>query len=134
MKLSISYKFNILKVKRRNLPLDDAEYGALYGILNGDKTFKDKPNNQDSSLRQRVYKKWKSGQYEMKEFHGPMAGNTLQHILHTNTGSIVIKKIRTFVSRSCYYDQSKGDGALKLSKTIRHRYTPVYRKILFRNY
>ena len=50
MKLSINYKFNILKVKRRNLPLDDAEYGALSGILNGDKTFKDKPKNQDSSL------------------------------------------------------------------------------------
>ena len=73
------------------MPLGDAEYGALFGILNGDKTFKDWPKNQDSSLRQRVYKKWKSGQYEMKEVHDPMAGNTAQRIVHTDTGSIVIK-------------------------------------------
>ena len=33
----------------------------------------------------------KSGQCEMKEIHDPMAGNTIQRIVHTNTGSIVIK-------------------------------------------
>ena len=67
--------------------MDDPEYGALFGILNGDKTFKDWPKNQDSSLRQRVHKKWKSSQYEMKEVHDPM----VQRIVYTNTGSIVIK-------------------------------------------
>lgn len=92
MKLSINYKFNLITVNRRNLPSDDAEYRALFGILNGDKKFKDWPKNQESSLRQRVYKKWKSGQYEMKEVHDPMARNTAQRIVHTNTGSIVIKK------------------------------------------
>ena len=39
-----------------------------------------------------MYKKWKSGQNEMKEFHGLVAGNTVQRIVHTSTGSIVIKK------------------------------------------
>ena len=108
--------------------LDDAEYGALYGILNGDKTFKDKPKNQDSSLRQRVYKKWKSGQYELKEFHGPMAENTPQRIVHTNTGSIVIKKSELLLI--VHVTMTK----VKLSKTLWHIGTAVYRKILFRNY
>ena len=103
------------------MPLEDAEYGPLFGILNGDKTFKDWPRNQDSSLRQRVYKKWKSGQNEMKEVHDPMAGNTVQRIVHTNTGSIVIKKLELSSIFHSHYDQSKDDGALKLSKSIRHR-------------
>ena len=123
MRLSIKYKFNLIKVTRRNLPLDDAEYGALFGILNGDKTFKDWPKNQHSSLRQRVYKKWKSGQYEIKEVHDPMARNAAQRIVHTDTGSIVIKKSDLSSIVHSYYDESKGDGALKLSKSIRHRYS-----------
>ena len=111
------------------MSLDDAEYGALFGILNGDKTFKDWSKNQDSSLRQRVYKKWKSGQYEMKEVHDPMAGNTV----HTTTGSIVIKKSELSSIVHGYYDQSKGDGALKLSKTIRHRYGGLSRNFIQKN-
>ena len=102
------------------MPLDDAEHGALFEILNGDKTFKDWPKNQDSSLRQRVCKKWKSGQYEMKDVHDPMAGNTAQRIVHTDTGSIVIKKSELSSIIHSYYDESKGDSALKLSKSIRH--------------
>lgn len=90
----------------------------MFGILNRDKTFKDWPKNQDSSLRQRVYKKWKSGQCEMKEVHNPMAENTVERIVHTNTGSIVIKKSELSSNVHSYYDQSKGDGALKLSKSI----------------
>ena len=39
-----------------------------------------------------AYKNWKSSQYEMKKFHGPIAGNMVQCIVYTNTGSIVIKK------------------------------------------
>lgn len=110
--------------------MDDAECGALFGILNGDKTFKDWPKNQDSSLRQRVYKKWKSGQYEMKEVRDPMAGNMVQRIVHTNTGSIVIKKSKLSSIVYGYYDQSKGDGALKLSKSIRHRYSGLARNFI----
>ena len=115
------------------MPLDDAEYGALFGILNGDKTFKDWPKNQDSSLRQRVYKKWKSGQYEMKDVHDPMAGNTVQRIVHTNTGSIVIKKSELSSIVHSYYDESKGDGALKLSKSIRHRYSGLSQNFIQKN-
>ena len=113
--------------------MDDAEYGALYDILNGDKTFKDWPKNQESSLRQRVYKKWKSRQYEMKEVHDPMAGNTVQRIVHTNTGSIVIKKSELSSIVHSYFDESKGDGALKLSKTIRHRYSGLSRNFIQKN-
>ena len=111
------------------MPSDDAEYGALFGILNGDKTFEDWPKNQDSSLRQRVYKKWKSSQ-EMKEVHDPMTGNTVQRIVHTNTGSIVIKKSELSSIVHCYYDQSKGDGAVKLMKSIRHRYSGLSRNFI----
>ena len=89
------------------MPLDDAEHGALFGILNEDKSFKDWPKNQDSSLRQKVYKKWKSGQYdhEMKEVHDPMAGNTAQRFVHTDTGSVVIKKSElSSIVHSYYYE------------------------------
>ena len=61
---------------------------------------------------------------EMKEVHDPMAGNTVQRIVHTNTGSIVIHS---------YYDQSKGDGALKLSKSIRHKYSDLSRNCIHKN-
>ena len=110
MKLSINYEFNLIK-------------GWRFVWYNDHKTFKDWPKNQESSLRQRVYKKWKSGQYEMKEVHDPMAGNTVQRILHTNTGSIVIKKSELSSIAHGYYDESKGVGALKLAKTIQHRYS-----------
>ena len=44
-------------------------YDALHSILSGlEKTFQDLPKNSDGSLRQRVYKKWKSGVYEVKMF------------------------------------------------------------------
>ena len=113
--------------------MDDAEYGALYDILNGDKTFKDWSKNQENSLRQRVYKKWKSRQYKMKEVHDPMAGNTVQRIVHTNTGSIVIKKSELSSIVHSYFDESKGDGALKLSRTIQHRYSGLLRNFIQKN-
>ena len=100
-------------MKRRNLPLDDTEYDTLYGILSGEKAFKDWPKKQDSDLRQRVYKKWKSGQYEIRDVHDPMVGNIAPRILNTKTNCIVVKKSDLPSIVQGFFDQSKGDGALK---------------------
>lgn len=115
------------------MPLDDAEYDALYGILNGDRAFKDWPKKQESGLRQRVYKKWKSGLYQMKDVHDPMAGNTVRRIVHTDTNCIVVKKSELSSIVHSYFDQSKGEGALKLAKSMRHKYSGLSRNFIQKN-
>ena len=69
----------------------------------------------------------------MKEVHDPMAGTTVQRIVHTNTGFIVIKKSELSSIVHSYYDESKGDGPLKLSKPIRHRYSGLSRNFIQKN-
>ena len=80
-----------------------------------------------------MHKKWKSGQREMKEVHDPMERNTVQRIVHTTTVSIVIKISELSSIVLGYNDQSKGDGALKLSKSIRHGYSALSRNFIQKN-
>ena len=80
--------------------MDDAEYKALYGVLSGERTFKEWPKKQNSGLRQRVYKKWKSGQYQLCDIHDPMEGRkqSFAHRAHCNKLHCR-EKIRSVVHR-----------------------------------
>ena len=61
--------------QRKNVPIDDDVYDALLLVLSGAiSLFQDWPKTDDPSLRQRVYRKWKSGFYEIRDVHDPMAG------------------------------------------------------------
>lgn len=93
--------------------MHDAEYETLYGVLNDERTFKEwKKNN--SGLRQRVYKKWKSGQYQLCDVHNPMVGSKVLPIVHTVTNCIVMRKSDLSSIVKGFDDESKGDGAHKL--------------------
>ena len=59
---------------RKNLPLDDDVYDALYSILTGEKSLQDWPKQGDKGLRQRVYRKLRSDIYAVKEIHDPIVG------------------------------------------------------------
>lgn len=113
--------------------MDDVEYQALYGILSGEKSFKEWPKKQDYNLRQKVYKKWKSGQYKMCDIHDPIVGKKVPRIVHTATNGIVVKKSELSSIVECYYGESKGDGALKLVNNIRHIYSGVSRNKIQKN-
>lgn len=71
-----------------------------------------KKNN--SGLRQRVYKKWKSGQYQLCDVHNPMVGSKVLPIVHTVTNCIVMRKSDLSSIVKGFDDESKGDGAHKL--------------------
>lgn len=113
--------------------MDDAEYEALYGVLSGERTFKEWPKKQNSGLRQRVYKKWKSGQYQLCDIHDPMVGSKVLRIVHTVTNCIVVRKSDLSSIVKGFYDESKGDGAHKLVNHIRHIYSGVSRKQIQKN-
>ena len=66
---------------RRNIPLDDAEYEVLYGVLSGEKSFENWPKKYNSVLRQRVYRKWKKDQYEIQKIHDKSAGKMVDRIV-----------------------------------------------------
>ena len=74
------------------MPLEDDEYEALFAILSGEKGIQDWPKNDKKALRQRVYRKLKSVQYQVREVHDPITAQTSKRIVHTATGNIVVKK------------------------------------------
>ena len=57
----------------------------------------------------------------MKDVYDFMGGNTVQRIMHINTGSIVVKKSELSIIVHSYNDQSKGEGALKLVYMTRNQ-------------
>lgn len=58
-----------------------------------ERTFKERPPQKNSSLRQRImYRKWKSGQYQLCDVHDPMVGSKVLRIVHTVTNCIVMRK------------------------------------------
>lgn len=48
---------------------------------------KDWPKTENRALRQRVYRKIKSGQYQVQEVHDPMTGQNKGRIVHTGNHS-----------------------------------------------
>ena len=78
----------LLSPSEKNVPLDDDVYDALFSILSGTRTFTDWPKNSEGSLRQRVYRKWKTNWYEVKEIHDPIAGCLTKRI--TDTGHRIV--------------------------------------------
>ncbi|KAJ7373316.1 hypothetical protein OS493_012907 [Desmophyllum pertusum] len=78
--------------QRKNVPLDDDVYDALFSVLSGTRSFKDWPNNSETNLRQKVYRKWKSDMYEVKEIHDPIVGCSTKRITYKKTDCIVVRK------------------------------------------
>ena len=58
-----------------------------------------------------MYKKWKSGQYQLCDVHDPMVGSKVLHIMHTVTNCIVMRKSDLSSIVKGFHDESKGDGS-----------------------
>lgn len=119
--------------QRKNVPLDDDVYDALHSILSGERTFQDWPKKCDASLRQRVYKRWKSGVYELKDVHDPMVGSISKRIVEKESNSIVVKRSEVSKIVDCVYQETKGDGAAKLKIHTSHQYSGISRRIIQAN-
>ena len=112
----------LLSPSEKNVPLDDDVYDALFSILSGTRTFTDWPKNSEGSLRQRVYRKWKTNLYEVKEIHDPIAGCLTKRIIYRPLNCMVARKsgIAQIVDRA--YQETKGEGARKLKVHTSHYY------------
>ena len=113
--------------------MDDDVYDALYSILTGEKSLQDWPKQGDKGLRQRVYRKLRSDIYAVKEIHDPTVGELKKRIVEKATNCIVLKKseVSQVVDRA--YCQTKGEGAVKLSKQMSQIYCGLSRRIIQRN-
>lgn len=80
-----------------------------------------------------MYKKWKSGQYQLCDVHDPMVGSKVLRIMHTVTNCIVMRKSGLSSIVKGFYDESKGDGSHKLVNHIRHIYSGVSHKQMQKN-
>ena len=119
--------------QRKNVPIDDDVYDALLLVLSGAIRFQDWPKTDDPSLRQRVYRKWKSGFYEIRDVHDPMAGKICQRIVHKASNCIVVKKSEVSKIVDCAYQETKGDGAVKLKIHTSYQCTGISRRIIQAN-
>ena len=111
----------------------DDDYDALYSILTGEKSLQDWPKQGDKGLRQRVYRKLRSDIYAVEEIHDPTVGELKKRIVEKATNCIVLKKseVSQVVDRA--YCQTKGEGAVKLSKQMSQIYCGLSRRIIQRN-
>ena len=119
--------------QRKNVPIDDDVYDALLLVLSGARRFQDWPKTDDPSLRQRAYRKWKSGFYEIRDVHDPMAGKICQRIVHKASNCIVVKNSEVSKIVDCAYQETKGDGAVKLKIHTSYQYTGMSRRIIQAN-
>ena len=90
--------------KRKNLPLDDDLYDALY-ILIGEKSLHYWPKKGDKRLRQRVYRKLQSDIYVVKEIHDPTVGQPKKRMVEKATNCNVVEKssVSQLVDRAYYH-------------------------------
>lgn len=61
-----------------------------------------------------------------------MAGGTVRRIVRTDTNCIVIIKLDLSSIVESFFEQSKGDDALKLAKSIRHTHSGLSRNAIQR--
>ena len=113
--------------------MDDDVYDALFSVLSEAKSLSDWPKNSDKGLRQRVYRKWKSNMYVLKEIHNPAAGKLERRIVERATNCIVIKKSEVAQLVDSAYEETKGEGAEKLRNHMSQLYCGLSRRIIQRN-
>jgi len=80
-------------------------------------TFSQWPKKKDSSLRQKVYRRWRSGVYKIRQVEDPRdSKKATEKIVEKSTGKIVLKQSEVEDVVKAYYKQTKGEGARKLQK------------------
>ena len=80
-----------------------------------------------------MYKKWKSGVYELKDVHDPMVGRISKRIVQKESNSIVVKRSEVSKIVDCVFQETKGDGAAKLKIQTSHQYSGISRRIIQAN-
>ena len=69
----------------------------------------------------------------MKEIHDPIVGELKKRIVEKATNCIVLKKSEVSLVVDRAYCQTKGEGAVKLSKQMSQIYCGLSRRIIQRN-
>lgn len=80
-----------------------------------------------------MYKRWKSGVYELKDVHDPMEGSISKRIVEKESNSIVVKRSEVSKIVDCVYQETKGDGAAKLKIHTSHQYSGISRRMIQAN-
>jgi len=112
--------------------MDETDYDALYSVLVGAKTFGDWPKTDDKELRQRIYRKWKSGLYDVREIHDPNVGGMTKRIIHKPSNCIVLRKSEVPEIIDGVYEE-KGNGARKMRSQMSHLYCGLSRRLIQNN-
>ena len=103
-------------------PLSDDVYDKLLDVLRKPDLLSDWPKSKDSKLRQKVYKRFRSGRYEKKQVQDPADGKRKEKIDESSTGKIILKKSEVESLLKSYYKSTKGIGARKFKKNMENIY------------
>ena len=104
-------------------PLSDDVYDKLLDVLRKPDLLSDWPKSKDSKLRQKVYKRFRSGRYEIKQVQDPADGKRKEKIVESSTGKVILKKSEVESLVKSYYKSTKGEGARKLKKNMENIYS-----------
>ena len=94
--------------------MSDDVYDKLLDVLRKPDLLSDWPKSKDSKLRQKVYKRFRSGRYEIKQVQDPADGKRKEKIVESSTGKIILKKSEVESLVKSYYKSTKGEGARSL--------------------
>lgn len=103
-------------------PLSDDVYDKLLDVLRKPDLLSDWPKSKDSKLRQKVYKRFRSGRYEIKQVQYPADGKRKEKIVESSKGKIILKKSEVESLVKSYYKSTKGEGARKFKKNMENIY------------
>ena len=70
-----------------------------------------------------MYKRFRSGRYEIKQVQDPADGKRKEKIVESSTGKIILKKSEVESLVKSYYKSTKGEGARKLKKNMENIYS-----------
>ena len=84
-------------------------------------------------MRQAIYRRFRSGKYEIKEVDDPLAGQKVQRIVLKSTGQIVLKESERHDVISKLFVETKGEGARKVAPNLNEIYVAAGIKTIQRS-
>lgn len=95
--------------------MSDDVYDKLLDVLRKPDLLSDWPKSKDSKLRQKVYKRFRSGRYEIKQVQDPADGKRKEKIVESSTGKVILKKseVESLVKSTTNQQKEKAHESLK---------------------
>ena len=111
--------------------MSDDVYDKLLDVVRKPDLLSDWPKRKDTKLRQKVYKGFRSGRYEIKQVQDPADGERKEKIVESSTGKVILKKSEVESLVKSYYKSTKGEGARTLKKNMENIYSGTGKKPIY---